>query len=293
MITLNRVKVFVLYHKQSRVFRSEAYEPLQTGCNQNAPIKGFLHDNDGVNISDKNPWYAELTGNYWVWKNYLPAHPETEYIGFCHYRRNWDFSKLGRTEDVGFVHKMTFSRFGRLFEHQSSESFLLRILRGYDILLPEKWSVRAYNMTNFDAYKRGGHSIPALNAFIDALSRRYSDCEEDTKSFLDGGEGYFCLNYIMRRELFVDFMEWLFPILDDLEERFDWSINTSYATQKSPAYIAERFFNVWLSNLCKKQSIRIIERRMLLLSNPSISFYKQCFVDMLVRFYHQHIRRMG
>lgn len=90
---MSRVKVFVLYHKLMPEFRSDVFEPLQTGCKTNSKIPGFHHDDTGDNISDKNKWYAELTGNYWVWKNYLPVHPEVEYVGFCHYRRNWNFRK--------------------------------------------------------------------------------------------------------------------------------------------------------------------------------------------------------
>jgi len=35
------------------------------------------------NISDKNCYYSELTGLYWVWKN---CH-DVDYVGTCHYRR--------------------------------------------------------------------------------------------------------------------------------------------------------------------------------------------------------------
>ena len=34
------------------------------------------------NISEKNPYYCELTGLYWAWKNL-----DAEYIGLVHYRR--------------------------------------------------------------------------------------------------------------------------------------------------------------------------------------------------------------
>lgn len=41
-----------------------------------------LTDNDGINISDKNRDYSELTVTYWAWKN-----RNADYMGICHYRR--------------------------------------------------------------------------------------------------------------------------------------------------------------------------------------------------------------
>lgn len=43
---------------------------------------GYQKDNEGDNISAKNPYYCELTGIYYAWKN-IPA----EYLGLVHYRR--------------------------------------------------------------------------------------------------------------------------------------------------------------------------------------------------------------
>lgn len=56
--------------------------PVQAGRACTDVDLGILTDNDGENISAKNPNYCELTVTYWAWKNRREA-----YKGICHYRR--------------------------------------------------------------------------------------------------------------------------------------------------------------------------------------------------------------
>ena len=48
---------------------SSMYVPLQVG-HAISPELGYLADDTGDNISRKNKSFCELTGIYWLWKNY-------------------------------------------------------------------------------------------------------------------------------------------------------------------------------------------------------------------------------
>lgn len=288
---MGNVKVFVLYHKPMPVFKSEVFMPLQTGCDDNMCIDGFLHDNVGDNISYKNRYFAELTGNYWVWKNYLPMHPDLEYVGFCHYRRNWDLRNKGVVEDYGFVRKMVYSNFEKYFRSHSSEAYISKKLEDCDIMLPGRISFAAYGISNLENYKRSGHSEMALDVVRNVIQDSYPDYMEDFNNFFSSSNGYYCLNYIMRRAWFVDYMTWLFAILDKVGEKFEWDCGDSYEVSKMPAYIAERLFNVWICNRTRKFGLKIIEKEMVLLVEPIKGFRKQCMIDSFVRFYHRYFRK--
>ena len=100
------VRIFVMTHKEFNEPDDPAYVPLHVGrksylerkikekenISQDAVfcrklkvsrLLSYLGDDTGDHISDKNCYYSELTGLYWVWKNVT----DVDIVGSCHYRR--------------------------------------------------------------------------------------------------------------------------------------------------------------------------------------------------------------
>ena len=48
------------------------YLPVQVGAEKKESL-GYARDNEGENISKKNPNYCELTGLYWAWKIWMQS----------------------------------------------------------------------------------------------------------------------------------------------------------------------------------------------------------------------------
>ena len=61
---------------------------------------GWLRDNTGDNISNKNPYYGEYSFHYWFWKNELNKITDGNWVGFCAYRRFWLNDKLEINQDL-------------------------------------------------------------------------------------------------------------------------------------------------------------------------------------------------
>lgn len=61
------------------------HSKLLLGASLNEAIVSDYRDNSLINISNKNKIYCELTGLYWIWKNY--GLETIEWIGLSHYRR--------------------------------------------------------------------------------------------------------------------------------------------------------------------------------------------------------------
>ena len=74
--------IVVATHKKYRMPNDPLYLPVHVGAEGKRDAKGnpldfgYQKDNEGDNISLKNPRYCELTGIYWAWKNL-----ESDYIG--------------------------------------------------------------------------------------------------------------------------------------------------------------------------------------------------------------------
>lgn len=80
---MEKIKILVAQHKEAEVFHNEVYIPIHVGKALSKTELGILCDDTGDNISHLNPYFCELTAQYWAWKN---MH-DVEYIGLCHYRR--------------------------------------------------------------------------------------------------------------------------------------------------------------------------------------------------------------
>ena len=74
-------KIYIAMHKPYAVPKDALYVPLQVGAEGKKPFCA-ARDNEGENISEKNPGYCELTGLYW-----LRYHADADVVGLVHYRR--------------------------------------------------------------------------------------------------------------------------------------------------------------------------------------------------------------
>ena len=79
---MKSVKIIIATHKKFNEPKdTNLYLPVYVGAEGKDDL-GYQKDNEGDNISKLNPYFCELTGIYWAWKNL-----DADYIGLVHYRR--------------------------------------------------------------------------------------------------------------------------------------------------------------------------------------------------------------
>lgn len=222
---MKNVNIFVIAHKKIEEKMSDIYIPLQVGNGENL---GYLRDNTGKNISEKNPNYCELTGIYWVWKNYnIP-----DYVGICHYRRFFEKNCINQTK--------------------IKEKEILKLFNKYDIILPKKLILKTDVYKFYFMYGEGKEKD--LKTTRDVIKELYPKYLESFDSVMKRNFGHYFNMCIMKKEDFCKYCEWLFKILEKVEEKTDLS---NYTKQQARiyGYISEILMNVWV----EKNKLKIKE----------------------------------
>ena len=214
------VKIIVATHKKYWMPSDSMYLPVHVGAAGKDSI-GYQRDDEGDNISQKNANYCELTGLYWAWKNI-----DADYIGLAHYRRHFSNGK----------------RFGDKKEKVIGQEDLEGKLKETDIILPNP---RNYWIeTNYSQYAHAHHAVD-LDTTREILSEKYPEYIAAWDSSMKKTVGHRFNMFIMKKELFDEYCEWLFDILFELESRLDIS---SYDKNDSRVFgfVSERLLDVWI-----------------------------------------------
>ena len=235
----------VCYHKKFDVIENSIMKPLQVGAKLSEIDLNFQRDDSGENISEKNPYYCELTALYWLWKN-----SNADYKGLVHYRRFFDFGN----GNVRWIGKIPSDYTQKFCMSQSNVSCLLE---NYDIILPMK-RFSQYK-SNYDQYKKK-HVISDLDKVLSLIKNKYPQMSEIAENTMKKTNVMYLYNmFVTKREIFDEYSEWLFDILSDLEMEIQTEVETRNDYQKRVyGFLAERLFTIYVEYM-KSKGLRTLE----------------------------------
>ena len=224
------VKIIIATHKKYKMPEDEMYLPLHVGSEGKEDL-GYQKDNTGENISLKNPYFCELTGLYWAWKNL-----NADYIGLAHYRRHFMYTKKSNNDK--FLNVLTYKEASDLLEKN-------------DVILPKK---RNYIIeTLYNHYKHTMYVEP-LDETRNIIKKLYPDYLDEFDNLKKRRSAHMFNMFIIKKEIFDDYCKWLFDILFELEKIID---NTQYDNFHARFYgrISELLLDVYLrkNNICYKE----------------------------------------
>ncbi|MBT1175740.1 DUF4422 domain-containing protein [Bifidobacterium sp. LC6] len=219
--------VAVATHKPYRMPTDPMYLPLHVGAALHPEVcADMTGDDTGDNISDRNGYYSELTGLYWMWKN-----SQADYKGLVHYRRH--FATLNRWQRI-----TTHDRFDRVI----GSSEVSRLLENHDILVAKRRDY--YIETVYSHYAHTFHAVQfdKCREVLMELAPEYVLAWDD----LMQARGAHIFNmFIMSAQKFDEYCSWMFPILFELERRLDPAQYDAFHARYL-GRVSERLLDPWL-----------------------------------------------
>ena len=251
------IKVIVAAHKKYQMPKDTMYIPVQVGAEGKNIIEEYKQDSEGENISNKNPYYCELTGLYWAWKNL-----EADYIGLVHYRRYF-------TKNVK-IQKNEKEKFKNVLSKKEADKILDKV----DVILPRK---RRYYIENmYDHYKHTLYIEP-LDKTREIIEEKYPEYLEEFEKLHQRTSAHMFNMLIMKKEILNGYCNWLFDILFELEKRVD---SSQYDTFHSRFYgrVSELLLDVWINkNGIKYEEVKVIDMQNVNWLKKGTSFLKAKF----------------
>ncbi len=226
------IKILVNYIKPSFLFKSEILTPIHLGRAVEQQIskdgkitetdldwlhKNCISDDFESGISKYNRRVGFLTGTYWAWKNY-------EQLGNPQYFGSFGYRRLLNPEFLPHIADCKPS-----------------------VILPKRKDFKIETIKDQFINYHGQELYEMALKFAPKGFEQY--CE--------GTSGYFDEIYVMRKDIFFDFCEWIFPLLFKYLTLSQIVLNGN--DYRDIGFITERLTGYYLSCLVQKLKFMEVE----------------------------------
>jgi hypothetical protein len=235
--------IYILTHRDfennltSSVYKILCDEKSQLNQEYNLTIIETKKDNI---LYPKRIGYAECSKMYYIWKLYKEGKLNSKYLGFTHYRRIFPFK-----DDIPELDEM---------------------FKYYDVIVKSRY---IFGVNVREQYNEG-HVSHFLNVSLDIIREKFPEYYQYALNFLEKKYANLCNVFIMKKEDFIKWGEFIFGVLFEFDRRFNIttdedirnllikeekesnkSLNIDYQSRLE-AYLAERLSNFFYERHFKK-----------------------------------------
>ena len=268
---LNELKMYCISIDENDLKLIEELKYIPVGLGSSNFSDKWIKDNRGVNISEKNKWYSELTFHYYFWKNEIKSLDEKTWVGFCAYRDFWvnefEYNKYlkntklyqaNNRERFNDIKKIVLQnipqqwndyetiigdelslenvKFMKIFKYGK-----ISLLRNPKAIFKSGRSIRWH----FDMYHGNGILDQAINLLDESEKKDFKKYVKEKTSFNRG-----CM-FICRSKKTMDlFYNFLFSWLERCEKVFGFDLE-GYGRTRLYAFLAERYMPYWFKKYSK------------------------------------------
>lgn len=236
------LQIAIATHKKYWMPKDSIYLPVHAGAAGKTNISlNYQRDDDGENISLKNPNYCELTALYWLWKN-----SKAEYLGLAHYRRHFTREECS-SQELKQWNILTDDEWGNL-------------LKTAPVVVPDKR--KYYIESNYSHYIHAHHK-EGLDTAEQVIREIYPEYVPAMEQVWKRTWAHMFNMFVMRRDCFNAYCTWLFHVLSEVEKRLDIS-GWDKSEARVYGYISELLLDVWLETnkiAYKEQNVSFMENQ--------------------------------
>ena len=272
---MSDIKILIAAHKASELPKNSLFLPIEVGAaNRKQHLSGYQRDDQGDNISKKNPNYCELTAIYWGWKNL-----DCDYCGIMHYRRFFSFTN-NRYPVSADGRKMVrwpaateakFEEFGL-----TNETAMRELIEANDLIVAESQNVKEiYTPRNKRRSTVEKHYIDHEDCIIKMKDLYFAiniakEKYPEVAPYLDRymhQKMYLGYNmWIAKKPIYDEICDFMFSVLADVEGKVDIRY---YNTQMARiyGYLAEVLSSAYIYYIRQTRNLKVNERQMIYIEN--------------------------
>ncbi len=289
-----KVKILIGYHKPAYLLKDDVLTPIHLGRKLSTEVskdgdvsqedcqwmkENMIGDDTGDNISSENRKYCELTALYWAWKNYDKL-GNPDYIGFMQYRRHFIFDdNFDQSEHEKFWGCYRFEKANQNYCQQIK-------LNGKDIVeYLKKHPVDVLTTKEVDFNQSVAEHFSQTLSFLNrddlkicvkTTENLFPEYKNVINQYMKSKKHYWYHCFIMKKEIFFEYCQWLFGVLFAVEKQIDYTGYT-IAAKRTIAYLGERMWGVFLN--AKKDKLVIDNLDLTFIDETSYQFIPKPFFD--------------
>ncbi len=227
---------------------------------------------DNNNVSELNRYINEMTAVYWLWKHYDKI-GTPEFIGLSHYRRFFAFNEHIPLKGRPWLpHSSTIvcDYVAKVKDHIDVGYAKKFFDAGYSILTTRQYDAALLGNGDKSCRERFSHIYNWDANLYDTMEslvlKMHPDYAPEVQALRDHGSHYLFNMFVMKRELFFAYCDFIFPILLKLQTHAPKSDDV--AMLRAPGFLAEFLTSMFISHQLRCNGVAVKELSTIYIGNP-------------------------
>lgn len=303
-----KIKILVGYHKPFKLFKSDILTPIHGGRDLATKaskdgalnrlqykwlINNTIGDNTGINQSKNNRYINEMSPIYWAWKN-QKALGNPDYIGFMQYGKHLIFNPYMEIAEQEWLPESEMYSYNADYYAtlgNTDDDTIIKAILDNDVLCPCKYDIRNCSPKSKNCRDRLHELSDGQGEIFDfmckIIRKKYKKFAPYVKEIEQGPKHYPLNCFVMKTELFNEYGEFVFGVLDEILKKYKKTLPTLTTwQQRTPAFCAEFLTSIFISSL---QDKKIKECKVAILSTPLM----QQSINLNLKSYFKYTTKMS